>query len=353
MKKIYTLAVLAAIIVLGTSCNSEWEKEQYQHYISFSSPLDSKGVTNIYVPYSRHDIEGNYAEGGEGRSSYRLPVLVSGSTDNTQDITIHISHDSDTLNTLNKARFATRTDLFYKDMGNERLTFVSYPENMLIGAGQNIGLLDLKFDFRGIDMSEKWVLPLQIVDNPSYGYQAHPRKNYAKAILRIFPFNDYSGDYSGTGLTNKVVMGENTDGTINETAESITKASVRGYVIDEQSMFIYAGIVDEDYTDRKKYKIKFKFKGDKNRSVSISCDNAEEIGFKVNEKIMPSFRISSSMDEAKPYLEHRYVIINNIDYFFNYIPVEGTIIRYHVKGTLTLSRDINTQVPDEDQAIEW
>lgn len=58
MKKIYTLAVLAAIIVLGTSCNSEWEKEQYQHYISFSSPLDSKGVTNIYVPYSRHDIEG-------------------------------------------------------------------------------------------------------------------------------------------------------------------------------------------------------------------------------------------------------------------------------------------------------
>ena len=47
------------------------------------------------------------------------------------------------------------------------------------------------------------------------------------------------------------------------------------------------------------------------------------------------------------------VIINNVDYYFNYIPVEGTIIRYHVKGTLTLSRDINTQIPDEDQAIEW
>ena len=43
----------------------EWEDEQYEHYISFSSQLDSKGVTNIYVPYSRHDAEGNYAEGGE------------------------------------------------------------------------------------------------------------------------------------------------------------------------------------------------------------------------------------------------------------------------------------------------
>lgn len=66
MKKIYTLAALAAMTMLGTSCNSEWEDEQYEHYISFSSQLDSKGVTNIYVPYSRHDAEGNYAEGGEG-----------------------------------------------------------------------------------------------------------------------------------------------------------------------------------------------------------------------------------------------------------------------------------------------
>ncbi len=78
MKKIYTLAALAAMTMLGTSCNSEWEDEQYEHYISFSSQLDSKGVTNIYVPYSRHDAEGNYAEGGEGRSiiSYRYLLVV-------------------------------------------------------------------------------------------------------------------------------------------------------------------------------------------------------------------------------------------------------------------------------------
>ena len=43
MKKIYTLAALAAMTMLGTSCNSEWEDEQYEHYISFSSQLDSKG----------------------------------------------------------------------------------------------------------------------------------------------------------------------------------------------------------------------------------------------------------------------------------------------------------------------
>ena len=353
MKKIYTLAALAAMTMLGTSCNSEWEDEQYEHYISFSSQLDSKGVTNIYVPYSRHDAEGNYAEGGEGRSNYQLPILVSGSTDNPSNVTVHVAHDADTLNILNYARYATRTELYYEDMGAQGLAYASYPESLQIKAGENKGLLDLKFDFRNIDMSEKWVLPLQIVDDASYNYVAHPRKDYAKAILRIFPFNDYSGDYSGTGITNKVVTGYDGDGKPIETAESITKSSIRGYVIDEQTIFTYAGIVDEDYTDRRKYKIKFAFNGETNGSVTISCDNAEEIGFELNKDVTPSFRISSSMDDAKPYLEHRYVIINNVDYYFNYIPVEGTIIRYHVKGTLTLSRDINTQIPDEDQAIEW
>ena len=279
--------------------------------------------------------------------------LVSGSTDNPSNVTVHVAHDADTLNILNYARYATRTELYYEDMGAEGLAYASYPESLQIKAGENKGLLDLKFDFRNIDMSEKWVLPLQIVDDASYNYVAHPRKDYAKAILRIFPFNDYSGDYSGTGITNKVVTGYDGDGKPIETAESITKSSIRGYVIDEQTIFTYAGIVDEDYTDRRKYKIKFAFNGETNGSVTISCDNAEEIGFELNKDVTPSFRISSSMDDAKPYLEHRYVIINNVDYYFNYIPVEGTIIRYHVKGTLTLSRDINTQIPDEDQAIEW
>ena len=95
---------------------------------------------------------------------------------------------------------------------------------------------------------------MQIVDDASYNYVAHPRKDYAKAILRIFPFNDYSGDYSGTGITNKVVTGYDGDGKPIETAESITKSSIRGYVIDEQTIFTYAGIVDEDYTDRRSIK---------------------------------------------------------------------------------------------------
>lgn len=346
MKQIYFWAALAATALAGSSCNNEWTEEQYEHYISFSTQLNAQGVTDIYVPYTRHDESGNPVE-GEGISTYELPLLFSGTTDNDRDITVHVEH-SDTLDDLNPARYATRTELYYKDMDAEGLNYASYPETMVIKKGEDKGLLDLRFDFNGIDMADKWVLPIQIAEDPSYDYQAHPRKNYAQAILRIFPFNDYSGDYSGSGLTNKVVMADGS-----ETAESITKASVRAYVVDGHSVFIYAGIVDEEYTDRHKYKIKFRFNGDTNGSVTLSCDNAEEIGFEVNPDVTPSFYVSSSMDEAKPYLERRYVIINNIDYWFNYIPVEGTAIRYHVNGTLTLARILNTQIPDEDQAIQW
>lgn len=360
MKQIYTLAALAALTIGITSCNKEWEEEQYYHYVSFSTQLDSKGVTNIYVPYTRHNENGEATLGEEGLSNYQLPVLYSGSTYNGSNITVHVEH-SDTLNDLNPARYSNRTELYYKDLTKREDTgvekdFVSYPETMEIIAGKAKGLLTLNFDFRDIDMREKWVVPLQIAEDASYGYEAHPRKNYAQAILRIFPFNDYSGDYSGTGVTNKVVTGwQEKDGKLEpiEVDEAITKTDIRGYVVDESSIFTYAGFIDEDFTDRHKYKIIFRFAEGDNGLVTIECPNAEEIGFKLNEGVQASFRRVSTMDEAKPYLEHRYVIVNNIDYFFNYSPKEGVDIQYHVKGTMTLSRDINTQIPDEDQAIQW
>lgn len=341
-----------AAAFLCTSCNDEWKDEQYEHYISFSAPLNDQGTTNIYVPYTRK--KDGQPLLGKGKSSYQLPIIVSGSTLNDRNITVEVAHDADTLVSLNNARYSTRRDLYYRDMGDNQFDFVSYPETGHINAGERVGLLDLNFDFNNIDMSDKWVLPLQVVDNSSYGYQPNPRKNYAKAILRVFPFNNYSGDYSGTLLTNKVV-----DEKTGDTDVSITKNAVRGYVVDDQTIFTYAGIVDEDYTDRKRYKIYFKFVGDENSgAVEISCDNPEDIGFTNKPGNTPSYRIQSTMDATRPYLEHRYVIISNIDYYFNYIlsdkgSDEKTYVRYHVIGSMTLSRNINTQIPDEDQAIEW
>ncbi len=207
MQKIYTLIVLMAVVLLGgTSCNDEWKDEQYEHYIAFRSPLNNKGgVTEIFVPYSRKGADGSSQE---GKSNYQLPLIVSGSTNNQQNIKVNVAHDPDTLQTLNLARYQHRTDLFYVDMGEENLGFVSFPGTVDFKPGEDVSLLDISFDFRGgIDMSQKWVLPLTVVDNASSDYKSHPRKNYAKAILRILPFNSFSGRYSGTTLQNFVKGG--------------------------------------------------------------------------------------------------------------------------------------------------
>lgn len=353
--KIFNILLVAGIAFVGgmlTSCNDEWKDEQYAHYISFKAPLNDNGVTAVYVPYTRHNDNGT-PELGTGQSYYDLPVLVSGSTDNDRDINVKIGL-SDTLTQLNFERFGNPTyrnditDLYYKDMQN----YATFPSTILIPRGENKTLMRINFDFAkdgGIDMVEKWVLPLEIQKDASY--QPHPRKNYAKAMLRVYPYNDYSGNYSATTLTvsNK---GDETNATGMETA--------RGYVVDESTIFFYAGTVDESRTDRRKYKVFFKFipddanadKSSEKGTLQITSDNAANNGF-VNNGTRTRYQVYEQQDDIQPWLLHRYVIISDIDYEYVDEPVAGVKMPYVVRGILTLERQLNTQIPNEDQAIQW
>ena len=348
MKKLSILAAsLLGLLSLVTSCNDEWKDEQYTQYVSFRAPLNDAGVTEIYVPYTRHNADGTVMS-GEGKSYYDLPVIVSGSTNNAKDLTVHFSYDPDTLSVLNYARFSNRTDLFYHDM----TPYATFAPTIDIPKGTDVGLLRLNFDFKAhtgdnatvgdIDMAEKWVLPVQILDDASYNYTSHPRKNYAKAMLRIFPFNDYSGDYSSSALKIFIPGDE---------ANASTVSEKRCYVVNENTVFFYAGNRDEDYTDRRNYKIYARFIGDTSGTLELYTDNPN---MKLNVKKEASFRVVESMDAQQPYLKHRYVIINNLNYsYVDYTSISNYEMPYEVSGSMTLERKINTQIPDEDQAIEW
>lgn len=340
MKKIglfITVVLVFSLTSALVSCNDEWKNEQFTHLVGFVSPLNSStGVTDIYVPYSRKDSLGHFSK-GDGFSDYKLPVVISGSLNNKQNLIINIAHDSDTLVILNSARFQRRKDLYYKDM----IHYVHFSPQVKINSGDDVGLLDLDFNFKNIDMSNKWVLPLVI--SKGDGYSPNLRKNYNNALLRIYPFNDYSGVYSGTMLSTYLA-----DDTGNG---SIVKNNITGYVVNDSTIFFYAGNIDETRTDRKNYKVYASFIGENSGMVNFYSDNPD-LDFKVNKQA--SFRVIETMDEVRPYLMHRYVIINNIDYnFTDYTSVPEYKINYLVKGSLTLERKINTQIPDEDQAIEW
>jgi hypothetical protein len=67
-----------------------------------------------------------------------------------------------------------------------------------------------------------------------------------------------------------------------------------------------------------------------------------------------SYTVSEQMDAVRPYLLHRYITVNNVDYeFTDYTLVSTTAIKFKVSGSLILERQLNTQIPDEDQSIEW
>ena len=339
MKHIFILlASWFGLLLLTTSCNDEWKDEQYTQYISFRAPLNDNGVTSCYVPYTRHNTDGT-TKFGEGQSEFDQPVVVSGSTDNTKDITVHVAHDTDTLGILNYARFQNRSELYYVDMYD----FATCPETLQIGAGTDVGLYNIKFNFKGIDMVNKYVLPLRIQDDNSYGYTSHPRKNYAKAMLRVYPFNDFSGDYSATTLT----LGNSADTNNSPTGLS----TVRAYVVDENTVFFYAGNIDESRVDRANYKIYARFSGGTQGSVTLWSEN-DKINFKTDGRC--TYRVYELADEVKPYLLHRYVILNNINYsYVDYTSVKNYQISYTASGTMTLERQLNTQISDPDWQIVY
>ncbi|RAV30549.1 DUF4973 domain-containing protein [Sinomicrobium soli] len=327
MNKSFILFPILTLLLICSSCNDEWTEEQFENYISFKAPVTSEGVSNIYIRYK-----------GDEKTIFQQPLIVSGSTTNARDRTVHVAVDPDTLEVLNYEHFQNREDFYYRELDSEYYTI---PSTVEIKAGENTSLMAIDFTLKDIDMVDKWVLPLTIEDDPSYDYVANPRKHYRKALLRIHPFNDYSGTYSGTAL--KTVM----EGYEDETP--IVKADIRAYVVDENTVFFYAGNIDEDRQDRRNYKVYATFSD--MGAVSFHADNPD-MKFQVNRDA--SYTITEQMDEVRPYLLHRYLTINNIDYqFSDYTMVPGVDINYKVSGSLILERQLNTQIPDEDQAIEW
>lgn len=324
--RLYIATIVIIAFGVFYSCNDEWKDEQFVHYVSFKAPLDLKvGSTDIYVRYNP-----------SGKVTYKLPVLVSGTTKNTKDLSVSIGVDLDTLASINKDHFNVREDLYYKVLNPDQYTFV---DQVLVPAGEDIALLDVDFMLGEVDLKDKWVLPLTIKDDPTNNYVVNPRKNYKKAILRVLPFNDFSGIYSASSMN---VYFQGTD------SEPMTSNTRSTYVVDENTIFFYAGVQDEDLQERGVYKIQVHFNED--GSLELEADDPK---IKLITKGSPQYEVSERIDDTLPYLLHRYVTLQMEYDFEDYTSVPGQIIAYSVRGSMTMERKINTQIPDEDQAIEW
>lgn len=348
MKKRYYLFLVAMAVICCTSCNNEWEDEQFEQMASFKAVPNGDGVTSAYVRYKPGGVV-----------TYDLPVLISGSTLNSQNRTVHVALDTDTLNTLNQERYGEKDRLYYQLLDKQYYTM---QESVDIPAGESVAAFPIDFTLGGagganpLDLSDKYILPLTIMDDSSFDYQVNPRKHYRKALLNIIPFNDYSGTYSGT---NCLIYLENQQ-------DPFTLSQHKAYVHDEKTVFFYMGLRNVDYIDRKLYKLFIEFTDEEyipgRFKLKVSTDNIDGNKFRLQTEkdnegntkdVQPYYTIETETDPTKPYLKHVYITLF-VNYLFeDYTLSPGKRLTYEVKGTLSMQRDLNTLIPDEDQQIQW
>ena len=332
-KNIYIIFLAITTALCFVSCNDEWEDEQFIQMASFKAEANDQGVTTTNLRYNP-----------SGKVRFNLPIVISGSTPNNQSRTIHIGLDPDTLARLNQEEYGHRQELYFKQLDPK---YYSFPETIVVPAGVSTVTLPIDFTLGDLDQVDKWVLPLQILDDPSYDYKANPNKQYRRAVLRINPFNDFSGEYGGTLY--KVFL----DGNINE---PLTLNTHRTFVADDKTIFLYAGTRDIDYLDRKNYKVFLKFTdemiGTRKRKLEVWSDNAANNKFKLG-TVQSYYTKDEIWDPQLPYMKHIYITAYLSYEFEDYTSIPGLRLKYMVDGTLSMQRDLNTLIPDEDQQIQW
>lgn len=329
MKVIYKWAVALSCILLWTGCNDEWTDEQYENYLSFVNP----GVTKVYLKYDQ----------ANGQREYEIPIQVSGSTMPGSDVNVTVALDPDTVASYNFDNFRSRTDLYYKQLEPQYYAFDKM--STIVKSGESEGFLKVNFSFLGLDTYDNYFLALTI--DPSSDLLPNPRKHYKKTLMHINLFNDFSGKYN----VSSELIEYNPDGS--ERSEKIKVETRNSWVVDENTIFFYAGFVDEQALDRKDYRVFIKFipseEGAQDGTIEFTPENPD-IKFQYD-PAKCSYSIAEAMDPLKPYLKRRYVTVN-MSYTYHDITNPDYLIKYKYEGPMIMERVLNILKPEEDQ-IEW
>lgn len=323
MKKTIFYSIIALLGITFCACNDEWKDEQYEKYVSFVR----SGYVETYLNTNTAD----------GVLHYKIPIEVSGSTTNDRSVTVSIELDRDTLIAYNKAQYFARTDRYYILLDEQHYSFPN-GQTVTIPAGEDLGYIDVDFRIKNLDLVEKYILPLSIVSTSEY--IPSPKKHYKKTLMRIIPFNYFSGTYSA-GAGNITLEGDNTP---------ITMATREMRVVDDSTVFFYAGLCEEEARDRATYKVRTRFNAD--NTITFTADSARIEFIATPGKC--TWNVKEEMDALQPYLQIRTVTMD-LQYQYKDVTNPNHAITYNFKGYYTLERRRNTQIPEEDQQeiFEW
>lgn len=341
------LTILVSVLMVMPSCNNEWEDELYTNMVSLKAPINRDDVSVIYLKYKPN----------EQMVNFKLPVIVSGSQINNKDYNVKIGVDNDTLIDLNYDKYTERYDLYYKQLPEQFYEFKS--STCVIPSGTNVKNFDIDFKLEGLDLVDKWVLPVTIMPDKSYTMNTY--KGRQKALLWVMPFNDYSGVYNAGSMY--VYFADN------ET-KYMTANTREARVVDENTVFFYAGITEELAENRGDFKVKCSFL-DPEEITEVEDSRASEQGielFTKKGKLVlsaenpelefevigePSYEIREELDIDRPHIIKRFFTLTMEYRYKDSDSSENMVFPYRCKGTMLMQRNVSTLIPDEDQAVFW
>lgn len=341
----YLILMLGALFILP-GCNNEWEEELYTRMVSLKAPINRDDVSVIYLRYKPDNQV----------VTFKLPVIVSGSQTNNRDYNVRIDVDNDTLNLLNFDKYTGRTDLYYKQLPEN---FYNLPSKTCrVPAGTDVAHFNIDFKFSGLDLVDKWVLPLTILPDPSYTLNTY--KGRQKALLWVMPFNDYSGTYNAGSMY--VYFGDNT-------TKYMTASTRETRVVDENTIFFYAGITEELAENRGDFKVKCEFLAPDEITEIEDTKTGESTGLYLKRgKLLlsaenpalefevigePTYEIKEEFDIDRPHIIKRFFTLTMEYKYKDNVSSDNMVFPYRCKGTMLMQRNVSTLVPDEDQAIFW
>jgi hypothetical protein len=331
-KSLINLLITFIVVYTFHSCNNEWKDEQYEKYVSFVR----SGYTETYLNTNTPD----------GIVHYKIPIEVSGSTANDRNVTVEVALDTDTLDAHNITEFFTRTDLYFRLLDEQHYTFPN-GTTIVIPAGKEVGHLDVDFRIGDLDLVEKYILPLKITATSEYIIS--PKKHYKRTLMRIIPFNYFSGTYSAAAAS---VTAEGN-------SEQTSMATREMRYVSDSTVFFYAGLCEEDARDRATYKVRTTINPD--HTITFTADNPNIEFTPILEEMDKGkltkrcvWTLDEKMDALQPYLSIRTL---TMDIKYTYLDISNPYykVKYTVKGYYTLERRRNTQIPEEDQQeiFEW
>ena len=296
-------------------------------YVRFNTAVNSEGVAPVYI---RMNTAGKTAK-------YQLPLFVEGNTPHNEELKVKIDYDLSSLEELNIKHFGSnRMDMWWQPVPDDAISFPSY---VTIPSDQSVAMLDIDLDLTKLDLVNRYVLSLRIVENQPY-YSAEINNN---ALLNIIPFNDFSGSYSASTMSGYPA---DDNGNFSNSMSPLTVSNKIFYAVDDNTVFFYPGIIDHTYKQRADYKVYIEF--DPSGALLFNAPNPD-LDFQI---VGPAtYECPERYDANKPYLLYKYVILQ---FTYDFTDHTGAVpTRYRFKGAMTMQRAINTQIPDEDQAIQW